>query len=238
VVVDNESVIGISLRISHGATVDTRVGWISVVAPSVDYNGSPEVRGLHTRLVEPHKVNWNHVKDWLWTCAQYHKSTCGTCESTASQLQGFNVIDCTTRKIISAPEGCEFVALSYVWGSSKEATISDKYQLPADAPAVVEDAVLCARYIGLQYLWIDRYCIDEADHNTKQSMIQHMDQIYSDASVTIVNAAGDDSSCGLPGVSDVPRHPQTVTTIHGGTLAVIPSLKDNVDCGTWSTRGW
>jgi hypothetical protein len=34
-------------------------------------------------------------------------------------IHGFHVIACETRKIVSGPAGCAYVALSYVWAQSQ-----------------------------------------------------------------------------------------------------------------------
>jgi hypothetical protein len=198
------------------------------------------------------------VNQWLQTCATEHQETCGMQESGPSNLRGFLVIDCDNRMIGPAPSGCIYAALSYVWGSSTStapytdrSSASDRElilfkerdgliqsQLPAQAPAVIEDALLCTRAIGLRFLWVDRYCIDQTDPSTKHFLIQRMDQIYCDARVTIINAAGNNSHGGLPGISSTPRHTQHTANVYGGQFAMIPRVREEVSRSTWATRGW
>lgn len=69
-------------------------------------------------------------------------------------------------------------------------------------------------------------------------LIQNMDQIYGCASVTIINAAGASSDCGLPGVSTVSRQPQRSITISGRRLFRIPSSRSEILNSKWASRGW
>jgi len=104
-------------------------------------------------------------------------------------------------------------------------------------PLVIEDALACTLAIGFKYLWVDRYCIDQENPETKHATIQRMDQIYSNASITIINAAGDGPECGLPGVSVVPRHSQSAVTINGVLFTGLPNANKDIWTSQWSTRG-
>jgi hypothetical protein len=146
---------------------------------------------LFTKSFDSHKIDWYVVNQWIRRCTTNHQETC--CRPEAGlNLPGFLVIDCDTRNIVPAPKGCVYAALSYMWGPTASAALTTEFQcrLPAQAPATIEDALLCTRAIGLRYLWVNRYCIDQTDPSTKHSLIQRMDQIYCDASLTIINASG------------------------------------------------
>lgn len=62
------------------------------------------------------------------------------------------------------------------------------------------DAVEVTNKLGLQYLWVDRLCINQADDNEKAYLISKMTTIYEEAELTIVAAAGTGASHGLPGI--------------------------------------
>lgn len=51
-----------------------------------------------------------------------------------------------------------------------------------------------------------------------------MNQIYGNASVTIINAAGEGTDCGLPGVSSISRRPQTTVNIRGVVISTVPDV--------------
>jgi hypothetical protein len=147
-------------------------------------------------------------------------------------IHGFHVIACETRKIVSGPAGCAYVALSYIWGSISSPSLSSP-QL-SQAPPTIEDAIICTQALGFQYLWVDRYCIDQSDPETKHALIQRMDQIYRKASLSIINATGEGADCGLPGVSDTPHRLQNSVTTGEVTFSTVPNAKMELACSAWS----
>jgi hypothetical protein len=90
-----------------------------------------------------------------------------------------------------------------------------------------------------QYLWVDRYYIDQLDPEDKHHQIKQMDRIYANVEATIIAAAGDDPEYGLPGAKDTLRKQQPQVQVHGHLLASTlphPSLSGNES--KWATRGW
>lgn len=66
----------------------------------------------------------------------------------------------------------QYIALSYCWGSSNDAATqfkTEKASLPthlagfsiSSASRVIRDAIVVARSLGIQYLWVDALCIWE-----------------------------------------------------------------------------
>jgi hypothetical protein len=206
-------------------------GWF---LPSEDYTFPTEKgRRVFARVVQTDKVDWDVIKQWLTCCEAEHTYSCAAPKSVT--LPGFVVIDCFTRRIVKAPKDCKFVALSYVWGPD---TVPSKCsEIPTPAPPLIEDAMICTRKLGLQYLWIDRYCIDQTAE-TKGNLIHNMDHIYSGAAVTIINAAGEGPSCGLPGVSHVARRSHPSVRVQDQQLKLLPNTRAEIDECKWSKRAW
>lgn len=69
-------------------------------------------------------------------------------------------------------------------------------------------------------------------------MINHMDQVYANASMTIIAAAGENVQTGLPGVSILPRQPQQRVDVQNTTLLEVPYSKDDLHSSKWASRGW
>lgn len=65
-----------------------------------------------------------------------------------------------------------------------------------------------------------------------------MDQVYANASVTIIAAAGGNAQMGLPGVSNFPRQPQQWAKIKNTTLVELPYGEDDLLSSKWASRGW
>src|SRR5205085_1041572 len=106
-----------------------------------------------------------------------------------------------------------YLALSYVWGSPTSQTSTQATTQEAwpngnfsinNAPLTVQDAARVVKEIGIRYLWVDKYCINQNDDEEKKMMLQSMDHIYQNAEATIVAIYGDNDRAGLPGIS-VPR---------------------------------
>ncbi|KAF2105756.1 heterokaryon incompatibility, partial [Lophiotrema nucula] len=89
-----------------------------------------------------------------------------------------------------------YLALSYVWGGpqgfqnvqatqkalQKPGSLSTSHPLPQ----TIRDAMDFASAVGEQYLWIDSLCIVQNDEDGKMLQVNAMDQIYSQALVTIM----------------------------------------------------
>lgn len=65
-----------------------------------------------------------------------------------------------------------------------------------------------------------------------------MDEIYSNAVLTITAAAGTSARDGLPGISDVPRVAQVEVEAGGCTFLEIPCTLNTVQASIWATRAW
>jgi hypothetical protein len=144
------------------------------------------------------------------------------------------VLDCRSRQVINAPEGCRYVALSYVWGRSSESNESLK-----ELSKVIEDSITVTLGLGFNYFWADRICIDQSDENDKRYQIRQMDLVYTYAALRIIAASGDDrrqaspESTGLRGVQQLRCRIQGKTLL--STLPMAPYL---VQTSKWHTRGW
>ncbi|RGP64953.1 hypothetical protein FSPOR_7567 [Fusarium sporotrichioides] len=155
---------------------------------------------------------------------------------TFTPSQDFKVIQCENGQIIPAPAGCRYAALSYVWGDIQYPDPSGYNKFPR----VVEDSMKVAFELGCKYLWVDRHCINQQDPE-KKKLIQRMDEVYSQADFTIIDAAGTDCTHGLAGVS-IPRRPDPaqasvqVNRVKLTYLGTPPGSK--VKASRWASRGW
>lgn len=224
---------GIEFRVQRARTHVARgspTGWLisNRVHANIDHH-------LHSRILQRDRIEWEIVKDWIRHCQADHSVSCGRKQPLA--VTGFEVIDCSSRKVVQLPHNLQFAALSYCWGRSKESP-TFAHRLPERTSRVVEDAIVATQKLGLQYLWVDRHCIDQSDPNTKHALIQNMDQIYHNAAITIIDAAGADPRYGLPGVSSTGRHPQETISFKGQKLISIPNMQQVVSSSKWGMRGW
>ena len=178
--------------------------------------------------------NLNGVREWLDLCRSMHGNACRRQAIHQPISRSFRVIDCTKDPLVVEDQnwGIAYAALSYVWGVRPEDRI--------DWPKTVLDAVEVTRKLGLQYLWVDRLCINQSDPAEKDYLISRMTTIYEEADFTIVAAAGSGASHGLPGVRSTPRIPQPKYYLDSGSLLLSmlrDPRRDILESEYW-TRGW
>jgi hypothetical protein len=106
----------------------------------------------------PQYMNFVEAKSWIQTCVSGHEHCKPEPSNTLSDLK---VLDCHTRTIVSAPESCLFVALSYVWGQPaphpEPMDVPNFPALPCVLPRTVGDSIEATKMLGYRYLWVDRY---------------------------------------------------------------------------------
>jgi hypothetical protein len=68
-------------------------------------------------------------------------------------------------------------------------------------PRTIQDAITVTRKIEQKFIWVDALCILQDDEDDKAELIDSMGEIYRRPILTIVAAAGQNASYGLPGVA-------------------------------------
>ncbi|KAK2779147.1 tol protein [Colletotrichum kahawae] len=220
---------GISLSEHSGSS-----GYLYPVIPVNTKN-----RRFSGRRIAADTIDYDIIKGWLNACRRYHPTGCGNPNKrSARDIPGFRVMNTSTDEIVPLPEGQDYVALSYVWGTKAPET---------GFPKVVQDAFEVCRKLGVGYLWVDRYCIDQSGNaqtdpekrKETQNQLANMHIIYEAAVFAIIACAGQDANFGLPGVSTEPRLRQPSAKI-GETLYVssLPPLSNLLEHAKWTERGW
>ena len=171
---------------------------------------------------------------------------------SGERVDGFRLIDVQNECVIpvSGPQGCRYLALSYVWGGdqkfknlkARDEVLRQPGSLSGSdkLPKTIADAMYFAKAVGERFLWVDSLCIVQDDEN-KMVQIQAMDRIYGCAVVTIVAAYGTNAHAGLPGVraESGERWKQHVVSVRGMQFAnrqIV--LSDLGGSKTWYQRAW
>jgi hypothetical protein len=185
------------------------------------------------------KAPLDGVREWLDRCRSDHGKACMRRASQEPISQYFRLINCVKEVPVSEnppvedqPWGVTYATLSYVWGVTPEDL--------KDWPKTVLDAVEVTKRLGLEYLWVDRLCIDQSNPTEKAYLISRMSTIYDQAEFTIVAAAGSGASHGLPGVLSTPRLPQPKYHLDSGNMLLSilrDPRRDILESQYWS-RGW
>ncbi|KIW34165.1 uncharacterized protein PV07_00960 [Cladophialophora immunda] len=211
--------------------------------------------------------NFDVIRKWLHICQKGHADTCNKREGTYSRemLHSFRVVDVESRRIVHADLAKDnYAALSYVWGADHheytnhlfdlektgeppESTNPDWFCFPTKLPRTVEDALVVCKEIGVEYLWVDLFCIDQQNAQDKAIQIENMGYIYSNAVVTIVAASGGNCNSGLSGLrgrfhsEQPPFRRQALEKVKGRNITTTLSADMSRMLGekvAWSKRGW
>jgi hypothetical protein len=142
--------------------------------------------GQRVRLIDPAIVDFAAVKRWFTHCTGQHGEICNPDSVKRSLPKGIAVINYTTRDLEPLPTGAKFAALSY--GDNTSAT--ESYSSISRLPQTIEDTIAVALEIGIQFLWVDRYCVPQQECLEKREQIQKIHKIYREADLTIIAAAG------------------------------------------------
>lgn len=208
-------------------------------------------------------------KRWVDRCRSKHRGTCDVADSglrktprwqLAESLGAkcrFRLIDVQNRRIVDAPKGCSYVALSYVWGQVPGVYRTRKSDLkfaPGDnnsnatyldipdqgVPKTIQDAMRVTAMLGERFLWVDALCIVQDDAEELPATLKAMDIIYKAAIVTIVAASGTDAAAGLPGALPQSRKTNQLSQrVCGVTMFVeAPPLSDTLAASCWRSRAW
>ncbi|ORY65431.1 heterokaryon incompatibility protein-domain-containing protein, partial [Pseudomassariella vexata] len=211
----------------------------------------------YSRLIGDKQADLRLFREWLRLCDSTHPICQRSGGRVKVQPQQLWVVNVRENRVMKAPLDCRYLALSYVWGpvhplrltkDTKEIIQREgALQLPhirSRIPQTIQDAMVTALAVNIEFLWVDTLCIPQDDRETKQELMQQMHLIYDNAVFTIVAAAGDDANRGLPGIRPGSRDThQSVWQIGGLTfLDVEMDPFDGVGSGyqpsRWGTRAW
>ncbi|KAK1752034.1 heterokaryon incompatibility protein-domain-containing protein, partial [Echria macrotheca] len=201
-------------------------------------------RLLEGSRVNPRRADFGRLRGWLQDCDDLHSGTCRPVARISSLSVPLRCIDCLTRAIVEIQPDDVYATLSYVWGAPAT-TRCDGGRLPDGVSQVIEDAITAVRKLRIRYLWVDKYCVDQENHDIRDAQVKEMDIVYASAYVTIVAGAGRDANFGLPGVGSIQRETWPSVSLKsaskGGRLEIHPtgpSLPDAMTNTAWVTRGW
>jgi hypothetical protein len=249
-----------------GRSVDTQLNLFPKI--TLLANDAPTDAPSQEFFVRPigDKIDFAMVRNWLLMCKQWHGKGCKQSklldyevEDPAAEIPCFRLIDVVNNCIVSAPHNCQYVVLSYVWGSIDPTTIlrtlkANVVELEKHGslvepenhdriPLTIRDAMEAVRELHLRYLWVDSLCIiqdDVGEGGSKMDAISKMDIVYGAAYLTIMAATGGDANAGLPGLRPGTRKiTQPVEQLLPGLrLAYRAKHHDYIESAIYYTRAW
>lgn len=231
------------LRLDHrqresfaNKTVLSNVEDSDVHIQAIGASGNPRYK--HGARIVKDQVDFHLIRNWLSRCENEH--ICGSTSVINPSIS--RVIDCEDRGLIPY-DGQAYVALSYVWGRcapptpDEDALVRSSMSLPANVPQTIEDAITITKRMGLRYLWVDRFCVDQYHSSQKISQINAMGDIYASATLTIL-ALVEDAQHGIPGVSQIRREQLLLNSSTTKYNSICQSKHDYLQKATYSHRAW
>lgn len=227
-------------------------------------SGGPAQLGLPRlpELASPY--HFTLLKEWIRVCDTDH-DTCRRQErgkgdeSTAQMPTRLLEVGRTLRLVDSASlaEPSRYIALSHCWGklSPTERLCTLRINLEAhksciaanidQLPRSFRDAVVVSRGIGVKYLWIDSLCIIQDDDEDWEYEAARMEQVFSNAYLTIAASSARSSIEGFlgprlsrPCICLRMRVLGTSKDVHFYVCPAIDDFSRDVDDSNLSRRGW
>lgn len=179
-----------------------------LITPLVDDPPSLAMRNLRGM------TDLDICKGWISECERHHSR----CPPIVNRRLPTRVIDVGDPSRGIEPHLMEtngdwgrYATLSYCWGKPDPVKTSikniDRHRRSLHTtgiPRLFTDAFEITRILGLQYLWIDSYCIIQDDGSDKAREIANMADIYSYSAFTIAAPQLNNSYAGIPrGVNPV-----------------------------------
>ena len=140
------------------------------------------------------------------SCHDSH-TECDRDQNDPCHSMAFRLIDVHTKTFVLATGGEQYVALSYVWGDTARHTPRSFDTLPEELPQTIADAISVVHNLGIQYIWIDAYCIDQSNSLELSQAVANMDSVFESAFLTLCPLWADIHH-GLQGVSMAFESPQ------------------------------
>ena len=206
------------------------------------------------------RVNYGLIQEWLNICQSMHTERCQlNSVSFKRHFLDTNLIDVQNKRIVPDTKVDPYVALSYVWGADHPRNVetgkpsgrkrsrdspgaSTLYpQLPQHIPTTISDAMQFVEELGLKYLWVDWYCVDQEDNEAKQAQIENMHLVYECAFLTIIALDAQSMEEGLSGLSRPLKYtyqPEVQVPAGHYTATFVHSMWDNQGNSPWDLRAW
>lgn len=244
-------VISLALMPSNGksSTSHTKISWLMTTALGHTTLSSKRLSRLSDDLAT--------AKGWFEKCKSEHKG----CQNNGLSWFPTRLLDIGTRGkhvrlIVTAkdPPTGPYMTLSHRWSSARytmlESSTMAQLQKRVDVlplPASFQDAIRVARYLGVNYIWIDSLCIKQDKNDPSDWAVESrkMSQVYSHACLNISATRSVDGTESLLGQSCwAVKHPTRIELMDAnGSLCEYDIVDgelwdDEVELANLTSRGW
>ncbi|KAI5458909.1 heterokaryon incompatibility protein-domain-containing protein [Mariannaea sp. PMI_226] len=231
----------------------TTLGQILPLLPRFSSSHDANRSGSTSRVqLVGEKVDVSRIQRWMSSCASHHGLKCNPTKPQTREKAdvGLLLVDVKRMRLTTCDWNSTYIALSYVWGSSKGLTTTKAnidhlqregalQELRGELPQAIRDAIDLVDAVGEAYLWVDALCIIQDDDASKAAYVSRMNEIYSNARVTLVTLNNPSYKSMLPGVAHPRALAQSPVEINGLHLVPrLPQLFEVEQSATWSRRAW
>ncbi|KAH7071406.1 heterokaryon incompatibility protein-domain-containing protein [Paraphoma chrysanthemicola] len=175
---------------------------LSVDMIATNFSGS--TRSQNDGLTYSTKCALPLASQWLKNCRKAHWK----CNIRREQI--------TPNRLVTTDKSCirlrlredfqdppEYATLSHCWGEKRFVTLKKqnldnfKERIPQEAlPQTFMDAILIARELGVQYIWIDSLCIIQDDTDDWLQEAATMSSVYGESTLNIAASGARDGAAG------------------------------------------
>jgi hypothetical protein len=150
------------------------------------------------------------IKSWTHTCEDFHGETCASPPWVAGTKwpQSLRLIDVKRNCIVNMQEKTNYVALSYVWGTTPEIltnTGASKANLQSmqvvgslletNLPKTIRETMALVRDLSETYLWVDCLCVIQDDPTDLAIQIPQVGLIFRQLSLVLVYGVRLEATC-------------------------------------------
>jgi hypothetical protein len=126
------------------------------------------------RQIDSSHIDYHMIKKWIAHFRSTHEKPCQMLTAKPLRISKFRLLDCKAETVVECTELAEYVALSYVWGSSSN--VEDKHQ-DLLSNAVIKDAMRVTLQLGFRYIWVDQLCVDQRETEDMSCQLGQMNTI-------------------------------------------------------------
>lgn len=181
---------------------------------------------------------------WIDYCRENHADERCAAKLAAPGKAPLKLIDTKSRQVVQAANletpAYEYVTLSYALGDSELEPFIDSTDLPEILPALFEDSITLALSLGYRYLWIDHYCLPPRENKLeRRQQLDLVGEVFARSALTLIVAAGDGVSDGIPGIS-IPRDGDQLSIQNESGLFTTSLLRPDVEVAAsrWANNAW
>ncbi len=198
------------------------------------------------------------ISDWARDCCQSHPE-CGNFNwSRKNPTRLIHILSDSSIQVVDARyiDFVQYIALSYCWGAESQGAMKrgvdgerrtvkaniGRRQQPfptTDLRKTIQDVVILAKGIGVQYIWVDSVCIiqdSDVDWATEASL---MARVYSNSYFTLCSLAASHADAALIRPRDAWKYPTVSCQLASQHLTVVGlPLDDLKQRAPYSSRAW